>query len=503
MASLEEEPSVAIRRFAKASASGCAALHTRGARSRFRGSFSTCLARPVGSSLRGSGGVRETKPAEIDFPAEDDGTTTLPYAGALIAVCKDHFTFLSAESEKPAERGREGGDLEDRMGKLEVGLEHITSLLEKLRGEARPAEVERPPGLPPRATERLGKQPKAAPRPGTAAGSGLDPVLMRQALAAGVEPNALGELQQLLAPPGAPKAKTGPRRNPDQDDLALESSGDEEEDAAFGDGLADPLGRAVVDLTKIVKDMRKEKKRAKDKGLEAILDQAEGSGSHREIQGSSRSKAAALRSLQQLLVTEPTLIYQAIERQLQADWELSGTTPGMTISNISVRGWLEHRSRIQNYPSSVRPAWVLGGIWDALRGNRVEEARARAALGVAMLDQQACDRGAWLLAAEASLENPPPYSSFNNHVAPESWELQHSRLLDPRWIELFMAKLKDLAEYQEKKSKLGGKPKGNSDPPAPRENKPEGKGKGRGGKNQKGKKESAEEKSGATPTTDG
>ena len=120
-----------------------------------------------------------------------------------------------------------------------------------------------------------------------------------------------------------------------------------------------------------------------------------------------------------------------------------------------------------------------------------------------MLDQQACDRGAWLLAAEASLEAPPPYSSFSQHSAPETWELQHSRLLDPRWVELFMAKLKDLADYQEKRATLGGRAKGTNDPPAPRETRQEGKGKGKGGKNQKGKKESAEEKGSAPPITEG
>jgi hypothetical protein len=224
------------------------------------------------------------------------------------------------------------------------------------------------------------------------------------------------------------------------------------------------------------------------------LDQAEGSGSHRDAGGASRSKAAALRSLQQLLVSDPALIYQAIEKNLQADWELSGSTPGMNVSQISVRGWIEHRSRIQNYPSSVRPAWILGGVWDCLRNGRAEEARARAALGVAMLDQQSCDRGAWLLAAEASLEAPPPYSSFNSHTAPEASELQHSRLLDPRWVELFLAKLKDLADYQEKRSKLITKQKSPEQPGPKADPKPKEKGGGKG--KSKAKKENPEEKTG-------
>ena len=62
----------------------------------------------------------ETKPADIDFPMEDDGTTVLPYAGALIAVCKDHFTFLSAESDLG------GQGLESRMGSLSLPVEGST-----------------------------------------------------------------------------------------------------------------------------------------------------------------------------------------------------------------------------------------------------------------------------------------------------------------------------------------------------------------------------------------
>ena len=72
-----------------------------------------------------------------------------------------------------------------------------------------------------------------------------------------------------------------------------------------------------------------------------------------------------------------------------------------------------------------------------------------------MLDQQSCDAGSWLLAGELSLESPPPMSSFQNHQPPAPWELPHSRLVDPRWFDLVMSKVKDLADFHEKKAKLG------------------------------------------------
>jgi len=151
--------------------------------------------------------------------------------------------------------------------------------------------------------------------------------------------------------------------------------------------------------------------------------------------------------------------------------------PGAQISQISARGWLEHCSKISNFPSTVRAAWLTAGIWDCLMKGRTEEARARAALATACYDQQSCDRGGWLLAAELTLEPPPPYSSFSSHNPPDQWETQHTRLVDDRWCELFMAKLKDLAEFQEKKLKLAA-PRGKKEEPS----KPDPKKKGKGGR---------------------
>ena len=112
---------------------------------------------------------------------------------------------------------------------------------------------------------------------------------------------------------------------------------------------------------------------------------------------------------------------------------------------------------------------------------------------MAALDQQACDRGSYLLAAEVAMEAPPPYSSFQNHSAPEPFELPHSKLLDPRWVELMMSKLKDLSEYQEKKLKLSA-PKKIDDPDKPPKIPPKptpkkGQGKGKEGKDGKGERE--------------
>ena len=96
----------------------------------------------------------------------------------------------------------------------------------------------------------------------------------------------------------------------------------------------------------------------------------------------------------------------------------------------------------------------MAGVWDALRRDNPAEARARCALAVAAFDQSSIDKGNWLIGSELCLEDPPPFSSFAAHRPIESWEAAHTKLIDERWLEVVLAKLKDLSEAQEKKQKL-------------------------------------------------
>lgn len=417
----------------------------------------------------------ECGPGDITFPVDSLGVAVLPYAQALCAVTQDHFTFLSAESAAPGQWGQPE-ELENRLGRLETSLSDLLATVKGLATNAVASSGVAAP-LPPRKPAlRASAKAKPVPPPG------LDPQVVQQALNAGISLDALKEIVGVMQNQAALAAGVKPS------DLAPVLSSDEDEhDPDLGaSGVQDPIGRAILDLSSIVKEMRAEKKQRKDKGLEAILDRAE-SGSTKDATGSSRSKAAALRSLQKLLQTDPKLIYTALEKNLQDDWEMGGQSlPGAQIARISARGWLEHRSRISSYPGTIRPAWLCAGIWDCLMAGRQEEARARAALATACFDQQSCNRGGWLLSQELTLEPPPPYASFANHAAPEMWEVQHTRLIDDRWSELFLSKLKELAEYQEKKLKLTApnRPKKEDTPKA---DKP--KGKGKNGKKQKDSEE--------------
>ena len=433
--------------------------------------------------------LNDVEVAEVTFPEAARGVPFIPYAAALVAVAQDHFTFLTAGETA----GESGALVDQRLEKLEDGMAQILQQLKKLQaspgaGPSRPKVAPAPKAQNPRA----GAEPTM---------NGLSPALELQALQAGVTPGALAEVSKLLGQKAA--SQLVPAAVPDAKELTSE----EEEDAGEvgGYGSADPMGKAVLQLSKIVSAMHQDKIQKKDKGLEAILDHAE-SGVAKDALGGGASKthAAALRSLQKLLLQNPQLIFAEVERLMAEDWELSGPLPGVQHLPTSARGWLEHRSKIGNYVGAIRPAWIMAGAWDNLRGGHHDRARARLALGVAAYDQQAYDRGSWLLAGELSLEPPPPYASFVSHQPPEPWESPHTRLVDSRWFDLLMSKLKSLADFQEKKLKLNPTRGKSSEEPAPKADqpkKPAPKQNGKGGGKKGGKSEEASASTTPSPTT--
>jgi hypothetical protein len=93
-------------------------------------------------------------------------------------------------------------------------------------------------------------------------------------------------------------------------------------------------------------------------------------------------------------------------------------------------------------------------IHNCLKVGKVKEARARTALLLAAADQVAAVSGNWTVAAEMLFEPAPPFASLQSHRLPEPTEEQHSRLLDPRWLEVAQARLRELEDFSERKRKL-------------------------------------------------
>jgi len=91
----------------------------------------------------------------------------------------------------------------------------------------------------------------------------------------------------------------------------------------------------------------------------------------------------------------------------------------------------------------------------------------------------------------------PPFGSFSRHTPPEFGESPHSRLLDSRWVDALMFRVKELDDYAERRSKLSKIGKGVEEDkksgeggPDRDKKKPGGKGKKGGGGEEAPKKES-------------
>lgn len=145
---------------------------------------------------------------------------------------------------------------------------------------------------------------------------------------------------------------------PAQDELFAES----DEDAAAGE--ADPLSSALVKLTQIVSHMN-------NKGQDQLEDAFNGfpsgvSGLGESGSNLGRKHAVVRQNLERAFKHHPEKIWQTMERNMEEQCHLSLTLPNAGTTTFTARGWAEHRSRIMAYPRTVRAAWGIAGVLDAL-----------------------------------------------------------------------------------------------------------------------------------------
>lgn len=166
------------------------------------------------------------------------------------------------------------------------------------------------------------------------------------------------------------------------------------------------------------------------------------------------------------------------------DFNLQTSLPNASMA-FTARGWCEHRSKIQPYIRTCRWIWGISGILDDLRTGQNDRARARCCLLLAAAEQESLDHGSFLLSQEFLMEPAVPLSSFQSHVLPDTTEMATTRLLDPRWIEAFADRLKQLDTYVEMRRKLTLRSRGqgqNPSQPAEAAAKSKGSQKGKGKK---------------------
>ena len=90
----------------------------------------------------------------------------------------------------------------------------------------------------------------------------------------------------------------------------------------------------------------------------------------------------------------------------------------------------------------------------ALAESRTAEALARLGLLIMAGERPAIDSGFWVLAQELLWEKDPHYHSSLDHRAWDPPRAATSRLCDPRWAEVAMARLKEVEERNERRHRL-------------------------------------------------
>ena len=458
---------------------------------------------------------------EDAFVVSGSEEACLPLPASLVQAAREKFDIpLPRPTDLPLDEGMEVEDRDARMNRLEDQFNMLQTSLDTLLNkvgdglsfhsaqEEETSMIASPPGLRPAPKRKSALKDNVVPPAGAqprvsfdeSGLEGLDPMTVRASLQAGIPKEHLKKMALLVgAKPKRledyPRAPSTPQVVDPDSEVEAETLDDEENAGLDDDGSAGSVGKAIIRLTQIVGELSKNKKKSNSGSLEDVLNAVgSGSGSGDVPHVGGRRHAAAVLALRRALVESPELIYKSIERNMQEDFNLTTQAPNSGVPTVTARGWLEHRSRVQAFPRTVRWTWGVAGILDCLVNNKNSEARARAALMLAQADQEGIDRGGWLLAGEFSLEPAPPISSFSQHVVPDPMELQYSRLMDARWIEAFVGRLKEADDYLERRKKLSARqtpapPLVHLPTPKPKGG---GKGKGKKGANQEEREGAAE-----------
>ncbi len=405
--------------------------------------------------------------ADYQFSLADPAL--LPSVEGLAAAYQQHFAFVSDASgsdpaRAPATTTPATSPLEDRLKPLEQLVHTIAVNLQQLTGTASstaaPLPARASTGCPPPGLAATAAPLPVPPglftkaKPGVVGG---DNDIANSARLAGVPEHQIQEMLK-LATKGRTKMGDLPqeKRGVQRGRNVLSETADEDElvTDASGSGQGGSLEAAVTKLTEIASHLTLEKK--KSKTLEALLDGAGlGGSSESGVSSGSRKYSAALRALRNALTKQPEQGFKVLEKNMREDFYKVSQLPGPAAVPVSARAWLELRSRVQGFQTPVRFMWATAGVSDALMDNRFDEARARCGLILAMGDQMAIDKGSWVIASEIGLEDPPPMGAFYAHTLPTEAEPPYTKLIDPRWLELIMAKISDVDNLLEKKKRLG------------------------------------------------
>ena len=422
----------------------------------------------------------------VDFTMEDCGVEytfedgNVPFAQALADAANDHFSFFSAneasgENVVPQLSDQDGGDADEpgspqvlsRVSRLEQMMEQVAANVAMLVSQ------QDPPAAPARksalrtsssvlsskAKAKASSSPRVVidPQPKFAS---LDAGVVKAALQAGVGSNVLQQMNKLVQqnPRAAKMGDLTPSRPP-SDPLSEEEDDMEPDDAGSPPGTGSPVEDALVKLTDSVQTLAGD--RSKKSGLTKLESALDHVGASSSLDGASigtgKRSAAARRALRAMLAENPEELSTMIERLMFEDLMSATLGPNMKVPPMSSRAWVEHRSRIGSYRTLAHSAWGVSGALDSLGRGDIAGCRARLNILLMQLDQSAADKGNWHLAAELSLESPPPMSVLEQHRPPNTLEGESpfSKLLDARWAEVSLTHLREQEDFLTRRKNLG------------------------------------------------
>lgn len=418
-------------------------------------------------------GIQEE--ATFPFISRESADQCFPLARAVADAAYERFNLNELLNPTPIEN--RVSYMEEQLGSLKAGIDELLTA-HRHRGVSSgdggfQSAQEQP--QQPRKVTKLHLRPQASkPAEATATGMqappglahvmefpGLDPSAVAAARQAGIPDGQLRRMSEVLAQKPS-RLEDFPRPLAAEQDALF---GDQDLDGEEFDEVAvqqseDPVSHALVKLTSIVSNLANKKSSTQDDLVYGVASGVSGSGDAGSNLG--RKHAVVREGLQKLFRTQPEKIWQAIERNMENEYHLAPSQPGLAGTGFTARGWAEHRSKIQGYARTVRSVWGICGILDAIRSNNIDQARTRCCLMLAAYEQESLDHGSYLLAQEFTLEAPAPLSSFQQHSLPDPMEMASTRLFPQQWTEAFADRLKQVDTYLEMRKKLNvrGKPSG-------------------------------------------
>ena len=379
---------------------------------------------------------------------ELEGQVLYPSAAALVAAVDEKLVRGTTVGPKSAggvrlakAAGRPAGEavrappVAKEMAELQATLASLRAEVTALK-EGAPATPRVLPQVPSKAKISAGVPD-------------VDPLILAEAAAAGIPASeVLAVASMIQRRPGRPQSEPKLQPRPKQVKSVLsDSEGEAEAEPAKGSAME----QAVLALTKISTRLVERIPASSSDPLERALGGLTGA-SLSESGMAGRRGAAAYPLLEAALVDRPEAISAPMIKNMLDQCRNSVAPPREGELPDPLR-WLQDRSMVSGHRTNVNWAWIVGHICKALLAKKSEEALARSLLALAAAETISLENGSWLMAQELQFTQEPPYSAFDAHDPSQS-RVRYSKLIDPRWAEVVLAKLKEMDEMVDRRAKL-------------------------------------------------